>query len=323
MRKTLAFIALAGLILRATQAGAKEAVLIQLSAKAAVIGPRVTLGEVASMIGGDRALAARLKGLDLGKAAPVGKTLKITPAFVKTTLRKEGYTPDQFQLSGEELTEVETSGKEFSLSQLLPEAALFIEAELKETPGNVGVTLAGPDKTFLLPDGTVKAKFRPSLTGQYEGTVFLTVELEVDGRLVRTIPLRLGVEVLHTVVMTTKRVDRGEVFGDKNTALARLPTSKMPRGAVAGMENVAGRKSSVALPPRAVIRAGDLFDPPVIKRWQSVGLVARRGNIEITVEAKALEDGKTGDVIRVENKKTHKVLRAKVLDEKTVLVGED
>jgi flagella basal body P-ring formation protein FlgA len=38
------------------------------------------------------------------------------------------------------------------------------------------------------------------------------------------------------------------------------------------------------------------------------------------VEVRAVEDGKAGDLIRVENTESKKVLRAKVLDEKKVLI---
>ena len=48
--------------------------------------------------------------------------------------------------------------------------------------------------------------------------------------------------------------------------------------------------------------------------------VIQKGNIELSVEVRAIEDGKAGDSIRVENTDSHKVLHGKVLDEKTVLL---
>ena len=47
-----------------------------------------------------------------------------------------------------------------------------------------------------------------------------------------------------------------------------------------------------------------------------------RGNVEITVEVRAIDSGKAGESIRVENTRTRKVFRARVLDEKMVLVED-
>lgn len=75
--------------------------------------------------------------------------------------------------------------------------------------------------------------------------------------------------------------------------------------------------------PDAVIRVNEIFDPPVVLRGKIVQAIIRLGNVELTVDARAIEDGKAGDVIQVENSDSHKVLRAKVLDEKTVLIQND
>jgi flagella basal body P-ring formation protein FlgA len=75
------------------------------------------------------------------------------------------------------------------------------------------------------------------------------------------------------------------------------------------------------LAPEAVLRVTDLFDPPVIVRGQIVEALVQKGNVELSVQVRAVQDGKMGDIIQVENTDSHKVLKAKVLDEKKVLVG--
>jgi len=47
-----------------------------------------------------------------------------------------------------------------------------------------------------------------------------------------------------------------------------------------------------------------------------------RGNIEVAVDAKAMEDGKAGQVIRFQNIASGRVFKGRVVDEKTVLVME-
>jgi len=44
--------------------------------------------------------------------------------------------------------------------------------------------------------------------------------------------------------------------------------------------------------------------------------------VEIMIHARAIEDGKAGEEIRVENTDSHKVLWARVLDENRVLIDQ-
>ncbi|MGH7739756.1 MAG: flagellar basal body P-ring formation chaperone FlgA, partial [bacterium] len=86
------------------------------------------------------------------------------------------------------------------------------------------------------------------------------------------------------------------------------------------LTGVVGHTASIFLGPGTVVAFNDLYDPPVIHRGAQVNGVVRQGNVELSVTVRAIEDGKMGDVIRVENTDTHKLLKAKVLDEKTVLI---
>jgi flagella basal body P-ring formation protein FlgA len=61
----------------------------------------------------------------------------------------------------------------------------------------------------------------------------------------------------------------------------------------------------------------------VIHHGSEVNGTIVEGNVELQVTVRAIDDGKMGDMIRVENTDSHKLLKAKVLDEKTVLIETD
>ena len=297
--------------------------VIHFPLKATVTGPTITLGEVADINGSDRTELDKLRRVKLSNAAPAGGTVKLTAGFVKIALRKAGFSLENLTFSGADSTEVVTRSQMFSVMGLLPDIKAFVMEQLKEAPENVEIKLSGGDKKISIPAGSVKADFRPPLSGKYEGAFLLTTELKVDGREVRVLPLRVTVEVFHPIVVTLRRVEKGDRFSTENVGLVRTPTSKILGQCLDRLDSVLGRTSAVPLVPGTVVRINDLFDPPVIKRGQVVQAIVRYGNVEITVQARATEDGKAGDSIRVENSETHKLLRGKVLDEKTVLVSHD
>ena len=299
---------------------AAQGVVLQLPEKATVVGPQISLGEITEVISDDKTMADRLRRMTLGKAAPAGDKARITLAYLKVALRREGYNIQSFSFGGAESIEVLTQSQSFDAATLLPRVKAFILSETAEAPENVDVKLEGLGKKITLPAGEITAKFRPSFTGQYEGTVFLTAELAVDGRLVRVIPIRASVDIYHPAVTIIKRVDKGGKFTRDNVALVRTPSSKIIKGCFRQLEAVLGRTAAAPLMPGSVLRVNDLYDPPAIRHGEIVQGIIEKGNIELSVQVRATEDGKAGDSIRVENTDSHKVLRGKVLDEKTVLL---
>jgi len=288
-----------------------------------VVGPRIRLGEIAEVITDDQTLTERLLMLDLGRAAMAGEKMKISQSFIKIVLYREGYDLKTIQFSGADETQALTSSQDYLASRLLPEAKQFVCDQLKENADNVEVELAGLDKNILLPAGEVTARFLPPFSGRYDGMVLLTTKLEVDGREVKDLPLRLTVEVMSPVVVTTQPLSRGDKFSQSNVALIRWPESRTPPGAMKELQSVLGRTSNMPMVPNTVVRLDNIFDPPVIHRGQEVDAIVRQGNVELSVVTQAIEDGKLGDTVRVENTESHKLLRGKVLDEKTVLIEQE
>ena len=107
-------------------AEAEKGLLFRLLEKTAVVGPDLSLGDVADVIGPNRAVLDKLRRVNLGRAPAVGVTLKLTESFVKIALRREGYSLDSFVFDGPPVVEVVTQSQEMSTAGLLPEVKDFI-----------------------------------------------------------------------------------------------------------------------------------------------------------------------------------------------------
>jgi flagella basal body P-ring formation protein FlgA len=297
--------------------------IIQLSENSTVVGPNITIGEIADLIGSGGGDLEHVRRLVVGKAAPANDVATITQQYIKICLRREGFTLSDFDFQGADASKVLTKSQEFHPSDLLPEIKKFVLKQIKEDSANVDVKLAGQDKKIILPAGDIKSDIRPTFSGKYEGQILLTAELEINDRLQKVLPLRVNIEIYHPVVVTTKRVEKGDKFTPENTALVRTPTSKILSGSLSQLNYVTGRTAARPLVPNSVLRIEDIFDPPAIVHGSMVQAIVRRGNVELIVDTRAVEDGKAGDMIRVENTSSHKVLRGKVLDEKTVLIEQE
>jgi flagella basal body P-ring formation protein FlgA len=323
MKRYLLFIFLFPFVLLSYCYSFAGTVIIRLAENPTVVGPQVSLGDVADIIGPGYGNLERLRRLTVGKAAPAGNSIKLTRDYIKVVLRREGIALVDFKFEGPQTIEALTKSQYLTPSDILPEAKRFILNQLKEAPENVEVKILGTDKKMLIPAGVVRATFRPAFAGKYEGVVLLTAELEINGHRFKTVPYRVNVEISKAVVEAAKPIEKGEKFTTENTFLAKASVSKIPFGALREMGNVLGRTASMPLASGAIVKIDSIYDPPVIARDRIVQAVLRKGNVELTVDARAIEEGKAGDLIRVENTVSHKVLRARILDEKTVLVEQE
>jgi flagella basal body P-ring formation protein FlgA len=77
----------------------------------------------------------------------------------------------------------------------------------------------------------------------------------------------------------------------------------------------------MSLRPGMVLRTSHLQLPVLVKRNEEVELIARGKNFIVKAKGVALENGRLGEVIRVRNKDSQKVVFAKVVGERLVEVS--
>ena len=290
---------------------------IRLQSRVSVIGPTFSIGEVAQVVGTDENRCDRIRKVQVGRAPLPDRPLTLNAMTIRVALRRAGFTEgDASVAEGESV--VTTESQVYALQNLLPVIRTDILKATGEPPANVQVDPSSSfEKSALLPSGRVTVALRPPVSGRYDGSVLYVVDLSVDGRKVKVLPMRVTVRIERPAVVVTHRVERGEKFEENKVEIQRL-TSGVSSDSVTLMSQVLGKTAARAIFPGTALRFQDIADPPMIKRGQEVTCRGRKGNVEIEVMVKTLEDGKVGRVIRVENTGSQKVFKARVVDEMTV-----
>ena len=109
-------------------------------------------------------------------------------------------------------------------------------------------------------------------------------------------------------------IDRGKTMTANDLKLQRINVAKARRGYYNRIDEVVG------LAAKRRIRAGQTITPALleqamaVKRGQPVKIVASNEGIEASTSGEALADGQPGDVIRVRNVGSGKVIDAKVVE---------
>ena len=132
----------------------------------------------------------------------------------------------------------------------------------------------------------------------------------ISGRFHRLIP----VPVLNRTVGTD------EIIRSSDVDWIEMREDEVNRSVAVDLEAVMGKTPRRPMRPHIPLRMSDLKEPELVRRKGPVVITFRSGNLELTARATALQSGAKGDVVRVMNMDSRKVIQAVVVGENAVEV---
>jgi len=128
------------------------------------------------------------------------------------------------------------------------------------------------------------------------------------------------VEALAEMVIATRTLERGEVLGESDVALARRDLAHLQGRFCRSKDEVLGLRLKSAVRANSPLRGDFLERVPIVKSGQLVTIVAENEVVRITASGRAKGSGAVGDIVMVQNLSSQKELAGRVVDATTVKV---
>ena len=112
----------------------------------------------------------------------------------------------------------------------------------------------------------------------------------------------------------------GEVIGERDVQWTRVEVRRAGPNTVSRLEDLVGRTPRRPIAAGQPVRLTDVLPNFVINKGDMVTIVLKSGTMMLTARAEALQKGAVGDVIRVRNNNSRKVLETRVIAADTVTV---
>lgn len=129
-------------------------------------------------------------------------------------------------------------------------------------------------------------------------------------------PWRLFIPVRFTrmdrVVVSTQPINRRSSLSSDMLDYKRMDVSNLPNGYYRDIERIAGFEAKQFIQQGRIISPHHLTPPRLIKRQQEVTIISQTNLISVKATGVALSDGRMGDRIKVKNKKSQRIIEAKV-----------
>jgi flagella basal body P-ring formation protein FlgA len=286
---------------------------IYLPRESTVEGEAVRLDDVAMISGTDRQLTARARQTQLCRAPYPGESFTISRQNVLARLAGSGISRRRVTLVGADEFVVRRDTRTLSEGDLIARAEAFLK--IHHPDGSVGWTVARrPGKPANLP-ATAELKFHCRLTpGPPRGHAGVEV-LITDAR---------GRRKLHAAtvlfklqwrwqrVVATQIIQRGEAIAPTNAKVETVIVQHEPDGP---WVSPFGRVARRTIQPGVQITDTLLVEqrPSVVVERNKIVRVKLQGpGWLITTLGKALQDGRVGELIRVQNIDSKKIIVARV-----------
>ncbi len=122
-------------------------------------------------------------------------------------------------------------------------------------------------------------------------------------------------------LVSTAAIARGEkLTSDMFTAQRREIVSQSDP-LVTSLDEISGMEVNRSLPPGKALSYSMLKPEELIRRGEQVTILYQRGSVQITATGEAKQSGARGELIKVRNLNTNKVITAEVQDEESVRVS--
>jgi flagella basal body P-ring formation protein FlgA len=302
-------------------------VIVTLRPTVTVQEPRVHVGHVATLQGGDPSLRDKIAQLDLVELNQPDPVARITPRQVAFRLQLADVDQRQFRVEGPEAVQVRLTTQQ-TLEERIATAAR--QAILDRLPGrseDVSVQQVLPIRFSPLPgvrpeDLRLETEVRSPI--KIPGRTNVEVGIWEGGKRRAVVSVLLDVRAYQQVAVVLRHVESGETI---SADLVRLERRLVEGGSSAPLPGatVIGSRAKHLLMPGQTIGPGDVETkgsegPILVKQRSPIRLVVCTGTLEVTARGEALQDGRAGQVIRVRNVDSRKELSGRVVDSGTVAV---
>ncbi|HEY2990922.1 MAG TPA: flagellar basal body P-ring formation chaperone FlgA [Candidatus Binatia bacterium] len=188
-------------------------------------------------------------------------------------------------------------------------------------PGQVEVRALGFKPVTLRP-GKLALRILKPVKGIGPGVQTFLLSAEVASKEESQIWVRTEIRVYENVVVAARPFAHREVIAPEDVRLDWREISSFSPRPFTKIEDVVGKQVSRPTNVNEVLTPASAELPQVVRHGSAVVLVYESAHVRVETAGEAVQAGKVGDMIRVKNPASGKMLQGVVLDGRTVKVSQ-
>jgi flagella basal body P-ring formation protein FlgA len=305
------------LILAASAYGS-DRFCLTLKTAALVDGESVRLGDVAELKGND--VHGAILETEVGRSPRPGQTRFVSADYIRIRLRQAGFDTDTMTFKGPQDVKVSRPSASMPVGRIRTAVETAIRSRM---PWNIEDTTISDiqfDETVQLPIGRLTYRIVPNRHEDYLGTTILALHLFVNGEPVRKLWVNATITVMGDVVTVVRPLGRNQHLRMEDIRVERRDLTGLGSETIRSVEEVLGNRTTRMIYPGTVLQASMIDQPPVVKRGDIVKIIVETGPMTITATGIVKQQGRKGEMVRVANTDSNRVILARVVGPDAVSV---
>ncbi len=128
------------------------------------------------------------------------------------------------------------------------------------------------------------------------------------------------IKAYESVIVLTRPVQRGELITRQYLAIEKKDVSGTRGDFVTEIEQIENKEATRNLPAGAILGVKSVVEPPLIKRKDKVIISTGESSISVQMNGIALMDGAKGQVIKVKNESSGRIISGTVIESGLILI---
>ena len=287
---------------------------LTLKGAVAVDQDAVRLSDIATLTGSASQMQLKTLGATVVARSPKpGQTRFVDIDYIRIRLKQAGADTDSLIFKGSR--DVRITREAATLSTHRIERAVEAAIRSRMPWKNEDVTISGIafDETIQLPTGRLTYRIVPNRNEDFLGRTILALHLFVDGEPVRRIWVNATISVMGDVITVIRPLGKHQHIELADLSVQRRELADLSSDTVRRIEDALGNRTTRMIYPNTVLQSSMIASPPLVKRGDIVKIVANAGPMTITATGMVKQQGCKGEMVRVVNTDSNRIITARVI----------
>lgn len=281
---------------------------------------KVKLGDIAVITGDEPGLVEAAQSIVLASAPLMNRSIFMGKNRIIRALLRNGFNLKKVNLFLPD--EIIVKNKLIRISKDKVEEAIreYIYKNMPWQKEQIAITQIDLKKDIFLPTGKIDQKISMKENSSFIGVVPLYLEFKVNGKVSKRKIIKANIKVLMPVVLTRASLKRNQIISENDVYIEKKWISKVSSGLYTSIDEVIGKKIKRNIKTGQPLLRSQLEIPADIERGNKVTILAETKTLRITTLGIAGENGTKGQIIKVKNLGSNKIIYAEVISSNTVKV---
>ncbi len=164
-------------------------------------------------------------------------------------------------------------------------------------------------------------EFQVSSTADtFIGNMTFLVKISHLGRLIREERVTARLEQLQEVVVTNRALPKDAVITEADVKIVQKWVRRQPTGQLDNVQEAIGKRVIASIRANTELRSSLLAEQVIVKKGRNVRIVLHAGPMLISAVGLSEQDGTMGEIIKVKNISSSRIIFARVINDSLVQV---